>query len=172
MSRRLWPRITDEYTANRLCPDAIARLYLGAPSARSSGVILFSLADHQFAPAQPGPTLPLIPPLSTRAPLSSPLTRRSRDNSLVKRADDASLFYRGLFPRLEIAFRAPTLCGAKETDTVERLFWGNNVKFKTRIFLSILSFFSRTEKNVFFYTLIVKKGSSFSKKSYQRIIIN
>lgn len=110
MSRRLWPRITDEFTANRLCPDAIARLYLGAPSTgstRSSGVILFSLADHQFAPAQPGPTPPLIPPLSTRAPLSSPLTRRSRDNSLVKRADDASLFYRGLFPRLEIAFRAP-----------------------------------------------------------------
>lgn len=52
-------------------------------------------------------------------------------------------------------------CAPKETDTVERLFWGNNVfgKFKTRIFLSI--FFFPARRKMF---LIDKKESSFSKE--------
>lgn len=81
----------------------------------------------------PWPTNLLLPsqPSSHRSvlyicsPLSSPLTRRSRDNSLVKRPDDASLFYRGS-SRLKIAF-APratfsTCSVPKEGNPLERIF--------------------------------------------------
>lgn len=95
----------------------------------------------------PGPTFPLIPP-SICAPLSSPLTRRSRDNSLVKRPDDASLFYRGLFPRLEIAFRAPgfALCLVRQR---KPLSFGNEVcqRILKRALPYPRIFLCRTEKD-------------------------
>lgn len=95
LSRRLaGPRITDEFTANRLCPDAIARLCSPLFRQRTppGSTILPALSCFRC------PTkllcLPFIRALFyPLAAFINRLLRRSRDNSLVKRPGDASLSY-------------------------------------------------------------------------------